>query len=105
MQNIFDHLPHAPLTEELFEILANGHEFNMSRIISTGQVSPQSGWYDQDTHEWVILLKGAAIITFEDGREIHFAPGDYLMIPAHDKHRVSWTKPDRQSVWLAIYYR
>lgn len=105
MQNLFDHLPQTPLPEELFETLANGQACKIARIVSTGQTAPENGWYDQDTHEWVILLKGAACISFEDESEVTLSPGDYLLIPAHCKHRVNWTQPDKPTVWLAVYYR
>lgn len=105
MQNLFAHLPQTSLPKELLEELINGREFKVVRIVSTGHTAPASGWYNQDMHEWVILLQGAATISFDDGREAKLSPGDYLMIPAHCKHRVSWTQPDAPTVWLAIYYR
>jgi cupin 2 domain-containing protein len=30
--------------------------------------------------------------------------GDYVEIPAHTRHRVEWTDPDEDTVWLAVYY-
>jgi len=30
--------------------------------------------------------------------------GDYLLIPAHKRHRVEWTKPDIETLWLAIHF-
>jgi cupin 2 domain-containing protein len=33
------------------------------------------------------------------------APGDWLAIPAHDRHRVTWTDPGQDTVWLAVHYR
>jgi cupin 2 domain-containing protein len=31
-------------------------------------------------------------------------PGDYLLIPAHCRHRVAWTSSDEPSVWLAVHF-
>ena len=31
-------------------------------------------------------------------------PGDYINIPAHTKHRVSWTEPKKVTLWLCIFY-
>jgi len=31
-------------------------------------------------------------------------PGSYVHIPAHCKHRVEWTDPDVETIWLAMYY-
>jgi cupin 2 domain-containing protein len=30
-------------------------------------------------------------------------PGDWLLIPAHRKHRVDWTTPEEPTVWLAVH--
>jgi len=32
-------------------------------------------------------------------------PGDYIHLPAHLKHRVEWTDPTTETVWLALYYQ
>jgi cupin 2 domain-containing protein len=32
------------------------------------------------------------------------SPGDYINIPAHEKHRVAWTRPDEPTIWLAVFY-
>jgi cupin 2 domain-containing protein len=52
----------------------------------------------------VILLKGEAVISFMDEDDIRLKAGDYINIPAHKKHRVSWTKPDEETIWLAVHY-
>ena len=65
---------------------------------------PKSGWYDQDQNEWVLVLKGAARLAFEDGSEVSMGPGDSLEIPAHVKHKVVWTDPDEETVWVGVRY-
>lgn len=100
--NIFNHLPAQKLNDELFETLSSGRGFKIERIISTGQVTPRGQWYDQEGDEWVILLQGKAKLEFEDG-ELALSVGDYVWIPAHQKHRVSWTDPDQVCVWLAVH--
>ena len=67
-------------------------------------MSPQGFWYDQEQHEWVVVLSGAAQLRFEDGETIDMKPGDHVNIPAHRRHRVEWTTPDEPTVWLAIHY-
>lgn len=101
--NIFTQIP-SDLSEELFETLAQSSEVKIERIISSGQTSPKSGWYDQKKHEWVMVLKGAATIQFQDGTVFDLAEGDYLNIPAHKRHRVIRTSSDPETVWLAIHY-
>ena len=58
-----------------------------------------------ETQEWVVVLKGEAIIAFEDNKEVHLTPGSYINILMHKKHKVLWTKPDTETIWLAIYYK
>ena len=103
MQNIFKAIPDQ-LTEEIFEPLVESGSVRIERIISRGHASPASGWYDQQHNEWVIVLRGEAVLVFEDGRSVTLQEGDYLNIPAHSKHRVEWTVPDVETVWLAVHY-
>jgi cupin 2 domain-containing protein len=100
--NLFTDLP-AALPEELFSNLLQTPGIRIERIVSQGHQSPDGFWYDQPTGEWVILLKGAASIEFENSA-IDMGPGDYLDIPARTKHRVAWTTPDEPTIWLAVYY-
>lgn len=104
MTNLFANLP-TTLPEELIEVLAENHHVRIERIVSTGHRSPESFWYDQDEHEWVVVLKGEAKLLFEDGESVEMTPGDHVLIPAHRKHRVEWTTPDEPTVWLAVFYR
>jgi len=103
MNNIFAALPEN-LTAEVFEKLVDSDNVTIERIVSKGHTSPKSGWYDQDNHEWVMVLKGEAKLVFENEPELHLKAGDYINIPAHTRHRVSWTPPERETVWLAVHY-
>jgi len=98
LTNLPDHLP-----EELFTTLLQAPGVRIERIVSHSHQSPDGFWYDQPTGEWVIVLKGAARIEFEEST-VEMAPGDYLDIPAHTKHRVAWTTPDGPTIWLAVHY-
>lgn len=51
-----------------------------------------------------MVLKGEAIIVLEDNTEHHMVPGSYLTLPAHTRHRVNWTKPETETIWLAVHY-
>lgn len=103
MHNIFDCIPEN-LDAEVFERLIDGDAIRIERIISKGHSSPESGWYDQDKNEWLIVLKGEALLLFADGKSIHMKAGDFLNIPAHKKHRVDWTDPETETIWLAVHY-
>ena len=102
MANIFN-LP-APLPQkELFESLLANDNILIERIISTGQATPPGEWYEQNKDEWVVLLQGEAILAYEDGSQIKLSSGDYLLIPAQQKHRVAYTSSDPPCIWLAIH--
>jgi len=101
--NIFKSIP-KNLKEELFEELLLGNNFRVEKIVSNGNTSPESGWYDQETNEWVIVLKGEAILAFEGSEDVYLKEGDYINIDSHVKHRVKWTTPLKETVWLAIHY-
>ena len=104
VSNLFQAIP-ASLPEELFaEILTGAGPFRIERIVSQGHHSPPDFWYDQPQAEWVILLQGAARLTFEGRDPIELQPGDYINIPAHTRHRVDWTSADVPAVWLAVHY-
>lgn len=103
MTNIFQQIP-DDLTQEHFSDLISSPNIRIERIISLNHSSPESGWYDQEEHEWVIVLEGSGTIEYEGGREVTLNKGDYLNIPAHTKHRVSRTESDEITVWLAVFY-
>lgn len=103
MNNIFKDIP-EDLSSEVFEVLAESKNIKIERIISKGHSSPETGWYDQTQNEWVIVLKGEAILTFDNKPDIKLCQGDYLNISAHQKHKVSWTTSEEETIWLAIHY-
>lgn len=104
MKNIYESIPEN-LDKEIFQDLFKSDRIRIERIVSTGQSSPDEGWYDQEENEWVIVLQGAGLIVFEDGREIKLRSGDFINIPKHQKHRVAWTDPANNTIWLAIFYK
>ena len=100
--NLFTDLP-SNLPDELFTTLLEANNLRIERIVSHGHASPEGFWYDQDQHEWVVVLQGAARLSIE-GESKELKPGDFISIPAHQKHRVEWTTPDEPTVWLAVVY-
>lgn len=103
MQNLFANLPNS-LPAELTTVLAESAHIRIERIVSTGQSSPAGYWYDQEEHEWVVLLTGEASLRFEEGETLIMKPGDAVLIPAHRRHRVDSTALDQPTVWLAVFY-
>jgi cupin 2 domain-containing protein len=103
LTNLYADIP-AELPEELVETLLGTPGLRIERIVSLGHASPGGSWYDQDSHEWVVLLVGAARLRFEGEEPIDLSPGMFVDIPARQRHRVEWTDPDRPTVWLAIHH-
>lgn len=91
--------------EERFDTLLERPGVRIERIVSTGQASPPGFWYDQPGDEFVVLLSGAARLRFEAGDQVlDLAPGDWVEIPAHVRHRVEATQAEPPTVWLAVHF-
>jgi cupin 2 domain-containing protein len=101
MDNIFENQPKS--ADEVFTDLLRRPGLRVERIVSTGQASPPDFWYDQAHDEWVVLLKGSAGLAIEGEAERRLQPGDYVFLPAHKRHRVTFTAADEPTVWLAVH--
>ncbi|MEM7013355.1 MAG: hypothetical protein AAF585_17940, partial [Verrucomicrobiota bacterium] len=89
--NLFENIPQQ-LPEELMETLAETDAVRVERIVSRGHASPDDFWYDQERDEFVALLSGSAGLRIEGEADLRvLKPGDWLVIPAHQRHRVEWT--------------
>lgn len=103
--NLLSCLPQAPSTDETVETLFERPGFRIERIVSTGQVTRGGQWYDQETDEWVLVVEGSARLRIEsETADRELGPGDFVFLPAHCRHRVTWTEPGKPTVWLAIHY-
>ncbi|MDA0768059.1 MAG: cupin domain-containing protein [Verrucomicrobia bacterium] len=103
--NLLDDLPEDLSVEHFAEVcqLAGG-AVRIERIVSHGQASPEDFWYDQDEDEWILILQGEARLHVEQFEEpVHLTPGDSLLLPAHCRHRITWTTPDAPTIWLAVF--
>jgi len=101
--NVFDSIPPS-LDDEQVAALLSLPGVVVERIVSTGQTSPEGFWYDQAFAEWVLVLRGAASVLLEgEAAPREMKVGDYIFIPPHRRHRVTWTDPERPTVWLAIH--
>ena len=101
--NIFNNIP-AELNQELFQDIICKDGIKIQRIVSQGKATQDDKWYKQENDEWVIVLQGEATLSFEDDLNIKLNSGDYINIPAHKKHKVSWTSSDEQTIWLVVHY-
>ena len=104
VRNLMEQLEASSARERIESLIVTRH-VRIERIISHGHVSPEGFWYDQEEHEFVVLVSGAARLRFADENQpVELKPGDCLNIDAHRRHRVEWTTPNEPSVWLAVFY-
>jgi cupin 2 domain-containing protein len=103
--NLFQDFPEN-LDQELVERLITNDCFRVERIVSRGHASPPGFWYDQDEHEWVAVLAGKAQLQIQGQEQlVLLGPGDTHDLPAHTKHRVAWTDPNKETIWLAVFWK
>jgi cupin 2 domain-containing protein len=98
-------LPSGPQAAELFDEIVGGSGLRIERIVSAGQETPRGEWYDQESDEFVLLVSGAAVLRIDGETEDRvLRPGDWLILPAHCRHRVTWTQAAPPTIWLAVHY-
>jgi len=100
--NIFENIIIDKKQEQFFELIKNDN-IKIEKIVSNGQSSPINFWYEQKENEFVLLLKGNAILEYKD-KEVILKEGDFINIPAFTKHRVKYTNEKEPTIWLAIFY-
>lgn len=104
--NLKRDLPVHPLPDEVVELLLDRPGLRIERIVSTGQPTPEGQWYDQETDEWVLVVAGAARLRIEgEQSDRALGEGNWILLPAHCRHRVTWTRAEPPTVWLAIHFR
>lgn len=84
-------------TEAITELLQHKN-ITINRVVSNRL--NEGAWYDQDEDEWLVLIRGAAIL-FIDNEEKTLKSGDTLFIPAHELHRVISTSDN--ALWLTVH--
>lgn len=87
-----------PFTGERFDTLLSHRNLLIERIVSSARTAP--GEYVQTQDEWVVLLKGEAVLEVA-GRRIELRSGDYLFLPSGTPHTVA--SVSEGALWLAIH--
>lgn len=92
----------ADLPEELVTALAEGAGVRIERIVSRGHATPPGEWYEQAEDEFVLVVSGAARLEFGT-HDLELQAGDWVDVSAGVRHRVAWTAPEADTVWLAVF--
>ncbi len=102
--NIFYDLPKIK-EKEVFQPLFKDKKLKVERIVSMGQATKEGRWLRQKRNEWVLLLRGKAVLKFF-GTEglLKLKSGDYVFIPKNLRHRVEGSDPKKKSLWLALHF-
>lgn len=100
--SFFNNIP-IGADEEEFKILAESNGLVIERIVSHGHTS--SEWYDQEETEFCSVLKGAADLLFKDSVAVRMNIGDWVIIPPHAKHKVTWTIESEPTIWVAVKWK
>jgi len=103
--NLRDGVSSGLLTSETFDTLIEHKNLRIERIVSTGQVTPQGQWYDSAEAEFVLLVAGEARLRIEgEAEDRSLGEGDYIFLPPHCRHRVTFTRASPSTIWLAMYF-
>ena len=90
-----------PAGRERLTALFSSPAVRVAAIVSNEHRSPDGFWYDQHEDEWVAVIEGEATIAFADQSMQVLEAGDWLVIPAHTRHRIE--KTSERTIWLAIH--
>lgn len=66
---------------EIFSTLLERPGLKIERIESRGHASPEGFWYQQVQEEWVLLLRGWAVLAIENQPDVRLVGGDSWLIP------------------------
>ena len=86
---------------EGFVELARAGGARVERIASRAVMNGE--WYEQAWPEFVLLVAGGAALEFADGSSRELKPGDWALLPALCRHRVAWTDPAGETLWVAVH--
>ncbi len=97
LQNFFANIDFSQ-EGECFETILAHKNLVIERIISSEKII--SNEYVQSQDEWVLLLKGEAVLVVAE-ETVQMKSGDYLFLPSGTPHTVQ--KVSEGAIWLAIH--
>lgn len=103
--NLSDGLAPGIEANETFDALLEQKDLRIERIVSTGQITKEGEWYDSEEAEFVLLVAGTARLRIEgEDEDRRLGEGDYIFLPPHCRHRVTFTRAAPPTIWLAVHF-
>ncbi len=99
VSNIFEGQK-PPDGHELFETLYEKEGIRIEKIVSNS--ASYEEWFDQEQHEFVLLIEGEAVLEFENEKCVHLKSGDWIVIEPHQKHKVKETSEN--ALWVCVFF-
>jgi len=96
--NLYKYAPPS-VGNETVDLLLQRGGVRIERIVSN---RADTGWYDQEEDEWVVLLEGTATLQIESDT-VALVRGESLLLAAHERHRVVATSED--ALWLTVFIK
>jgi cupin 2 domain-containing protein len=87
----------APATGEWTGAITSVAGAAVSQILSGTLSGPAD--YDQEHDEWALVVTGGAVLVVE-GERLELGPGDWVVLPAHVRHRLAETRPGTS--WVTV---
>ena len=88
----------TPGGDERFDVLLSHRNLVVERIVSPATDTARA--YVQTQDEWVVLLRGEAVLTVS-GKLVALGAGDHVFLPAGTPHTVEHTTDG--AMWLAVH--
>ena len=97
--------PVADAGQEQHKRIQQGPGWHLDLISSNAFSNAADDWFDQTSHEWVLVLRGSATLELQDPYERRdLSVGDHLYLHPHRRHRLERTDPDPGTLWLALHW-
>ncbi len=90
---------------ETNRVLHFGKGWRLELIVSCAACSQENFWYEQEEHEWILILRGSARLRFKkDNHIVDLNVGDQLHLLPYSSHRVEHTDSGSGTIWLALFW-
>lgn len=90
------------MKNELHITVYESDVLKIQTIKSFGFKSAEGEWFDQNEEEVVLIIRGRAVLQFDD-KNVSLEKGDKYIIKRHEKHRILYTSKNCE--WYCVYIK